>query len=294
LGSHLVWRARQEPSSWLAFVDEVIARIAVGVRVFERSRGRRIRLERIGQGQSGELTYLRWESSTSGGCSRPPRTRARVSDRSKSSRDRKRERMTTLTFPGESAEYRAARDRLLEREIELRREMEAVAAARRELPPGGVVPEDYVFQGKAADGNPADVRMSELFAPGKDSLVIYNFMFPRAYGGDRPGPTSGETALLPLEEGPCPSCVALLDQLDGAAEHASQQINVAVVAKTPLSRLLTWGEDATAEPSATSGGRSSPSRRPIRGRITAASAPSSRFGTCSTSPARGALTGMSS
>src|SRR5215208_6865671 len=58
----------------------------------------------------------------------------------------------TLTFPGESAEYRAARDRLLEREIELRREMEAVAAARRELPPGGVVPEDYVFQGKAADG----------------------------------------------------------------------------------------------------------------------------------------------
>jgi predicted dithiol-disulfide oxidoreductase (DUF899 family) len=149
----------------------------------------------------------------------------------------------SLTFPGESAQYREARDRLLKREIELRREMEAVAAARRELPPGGVVPEDYVFQAKAADGSPADVRMSELFAPGKDSLVIYNFMFPRAYGGDRPGPTSGETALLPLEEGPCPSCVALLDQLDGAAEHAAQQVNFAVVAKTPLSRLLTWGEE---------------------------------------------------
>ena len=52
----------------------------------------------------------------------------------------------SLTFPGESAEYRAARDRLLEQEIELRRAMEAVAAARRELPPGGVVPEDYVFE----------------------------------------------------------------------------------------------------------------------------------------------------
>jgi predicted dithiol-disulfide oxidoreductase (DUF899 family) len=149
----------------------------------------------------------------------------------------------SIAFPGESAEYRAARDRLLEREIELRREMEAVAAARRELPPGGVVPEDYVFQGKAADESPADVRMSELFAPGKDSLVVYNFMFPRAYGGDRPGPTSGETALLPLEEGPCPSCVALLDQLDGAAEHAGQQINFVVVAKTTLSRLLTWGKE---------------------------------------------------
>ena len=43
----------------------------------------------------------------------------------------------SITFPGESAEYRAARDRLLEQEIELRRAMEAVAAARRELPPGG-------------------------------------------------------------------------------------------------------------------------------------------------------------
>ena len=51
-----------------------------------------------------------------------------------------------IRFPGESAEYRAARDRLLEREIELRRAMEAVAAARRALPPGGAVPEDYVFE----------------------------------------------------------------------------------------------------------------------------------------------------
>jgi predicted dithiol-disulfide oxidoreductase (DUF899 family) len=47
-------------------------------------------------------------------------------------------------FPGESPEYRTARDALLEREIGLRREMEAVAAERRALPPGGVVPEDYV------------------------------------------------------------------------------------------------------------------------------------------------------
>src|SRR5207302_9959703 len=92
-----------------------------------------------------------------------------------------------ITFPGESAEYRAARDRLLEQEIELRRAMEAVAAARRGLPPGGVVPEDYAFQGAGADGAPADIRLSALFAPGKDSLVIYSFMFPRDPGHDRPG-----------------------------------------------------------------------------------------------------------
>jgi predicted dithiol-disulfide oxidoreductase (DUF899 family) len=149
----------------------------------------------------------------------------------------------SLTFPGESPEYRAARDRLLEQEIELRRAMEAVAAARRGLPPGGPVPEDYVFERGANDGTTVEVRLSELFAPGKDSLVIYNFMFPRSYGGDRPGPSSGQTALLPLEEGPCPSCVALLDQLDGAAEHATQWINFAVVAKAQLPRLLTWADE---------------------------------------------------
>src|SRR5437016_2731318 len=149
----------------------------------------------------------------------------------------------SLTFPGESQEYRAARDRLLEQEIELRRATEAVAAARRGLPPGGVVPEDYVFKGAGGDGAPTDVRMSDLFAPGKDSLVINSFMFPRDPGDERPGPASGETALLKLEEGPCPSCVALLDQLDGAAEHATQHVNLAVVAKSRLPRILTFAEE---------------------------------------------------
>jgi predicted dithiol-disulfide oxidoreductase (DUF899 family) len=148
-----------------------------------------------------------------------------------------------ITFPEESREYRAARDRLLEQEIELRRAMEAVAAARRELPRGGIVAEDYVFQGAGPDGAPTDLRLSELFARGKDSLVIYSFMFPRDAGDERPGPTSGETALLPLDEGPCPSCVALLDQLDGAVEHVTQRINFAVVAKAPLPRLLTFARE---------------------------------------------------
>jgi predicted dithiol-disulfide oxidoreductase (DUF899 family) len=148
-----------------------------------------------------------------------------------------------IAFPGESAEYRLARDRLLGQEIELRRAMEAVAATRRELPPGGVVPENYVFQGKGIDGAPTDVRLSELFAPGRGSLVIYSFMFPRDPGDERPGPQAGKTALLPLAEGPCPSCVALLDQLDGAAEHATQQLNLAVVAKAPPQRILAFADE---------------------------------------------------
>lgn len=148
-----------------------------------------------------------------------------------------------VTFPGESPEYRAAREALLKQEIELRRAMEKVAAARRVLPPGGGLSEDYIFRGAGAEGAPADVRLSELFAPGKDSLVIYSFMFPRDPGDERPGPADGRTSLLRLEEGPCPSCVALLDQLDGAAEHAIQHINLAVIAKAPLERVLTFADE---------------------------------------------------
>jgi len=132
-----------------------------------------------------------------------------------------------ISFPGESAEYRAARDRLLEHEIRLRREMEAVAAERRALPPGGIVPEDYVFHG------PHEVRLSELFAPGKDSLAVYSFMFPRDPGDDRPGP----------RDGPCPSCVALLDQLDGTALHVAPKMSFAVVAKARAEPLLGFGAE---------------------------------------------------
>jgi predicted dithiol-disulfide oxidoreductase (DUF899 family) len=148
-----------------------------------------------------------------------------------------------LSFPGDTAEYRAARDRLLEQEIELRRAMEAVAAARRELPPGGIVPEDYVFEELDPDGRTTDVRLLELFRPGKDSLIVYSFMFPRDPADDRPVPPEGETARLPLAEGPCPSCTALLDQLDGAVEHAGQWVNFVAVAKAPLPHILTFARE---------------------------------------------------
>jgi predicted dithiol-disulfide oxidoreductase (DUF899 family) len=132
-----------------------------------------------------------------------------------------------VTFPGESAEYRAARERLLEQEAEMRRTVEAVAAARRELPRGGVVPEDYVFQGQGPDGAATAVRLSELFAPGRDTLVIYSMMFPRA----------------PDEDLPCPSCTQFLDSFDGVVEHAAQRLNVAIVAKAALARLLAHADD---------------------------------------------------
>ena len=149
----------------------------------------------------------------------------------------------SITFPGESAAYRAARDRLLEEEVDLRRAMEKVATSRRELPMGGVVPENYVFQAPDVDGNPTDLRLSELFASGRDSLLIYSFMFPRDPSDDRPGPEGGQTALLPLAESPCPSCTAMLDQLNGAAEHVAQRANLIAVAKAPLPQINAFAQE---------------------------------------------------
>ena len=145
-----------------------------------------------------------------------------------------------IRFPGESGEYRRERNRLLEAEIELRRATERVAAQRRALPPGGPVPDDYRFE--EADGG-AEVRLSELFAPGKDTLVVYSFMFPRWSGDTRPGPSRGETARLPLAETPCPSCTSILDSLDGAAPHLAEPINLAVVAKSAPERIRAFARD---------------------------------------------------
>src|SRR4029453_13071658 len=117
-------------------------------------------------------------------------------------------------FPNESAEYRAARNSLLRREIDLRRQMEAVAAEVRQLPDGGQVPEDYVFQRMGAGGAPEAVSMSELFRDG-NTLMIYHYMFPRHSQDERRGPATGSMAAIPLAQGPCPSCTALIDMWEG-------------------------------------------------------------------------------
>jgi hypothetical protein len=49
--------------------------------------------------------------------------------------------MTTVAFPVESAEYRAARETLLKAELELKLKTEEVAALCRRLPAGGKVPQ---------------------------------------------------------------------------------------------------------------------------------------------------------
>jgi predicted dithiol-disulfide oxidoreductase (DUF899 family) len=46
--------------------------------------------------------------------------------------------------------------------------------------------------------------------------------------------------VLPVAQGPCPSCTALPGQLDGAAGHVCQHVSLAVAAKAPLERVLTF------------------------------------------------------
>jgi predicted dithiol-disulfide oxidoreductase (DUF899 family) len=122
-------------------------------------------------------------------------------------------------FPNESSEYRAARNALLEAERDLRGRVEAVAAMRRALPLGGRVAQDYVFEEGSTAGDAArTVKLSELFARGQDTLVLYGFMY---------GP----------HDDACPMCTSFLDGLNGNAMHIEQRVSLGVVAKSPLPRL---------------------------------------------------------
>jgi predicted dithiol-disulfide oxidoreductase (DUF899 family) len=127
-------------------------------------------------------------------------------------------------YPGESDEYRRARNGLLEAEIELRRQEEVVAEQRRKLPTGGEVPEDYAFEEwDGASCTARQVRLSELFDEGKDSLFLYSFMF-------NPGPDG------PLQVA-CPSCTAIIDGIDGAVPYITRDVNFAVSTKAPIERF---------------------------------------------------------
>ena len=91
-----------------------------------------------------------------------------------------------------------------------------MAEQRRALPPGGKVPKDYEFVGENGAAN-----FSELFGD-KQTLAIYSFM----YG--------------PRRVRPCPMCTALLSAWDGNAQHVEQWISLAVIARSPIERLIAY------------------------------------------------------
>lgn len=128
-------------------------------------------------------------------------------------------------FPGESKEYRTARNALLRAEIKLRKQTEEVAKLRRKLPSGGKVKEDYVFEEiDKKTGKIKKTKLSELFTRGKDSLIIYSFMY------------------APEDETPCVLCNSIIDGINGMIFHVNERTNFVMVAKAPIKKLVKWGK----------------------------------------------------
>ncbi|MFK7843742.1 MAG: DUF899 family protein [Rhodothermales bacterium] len=132
--------------------------------------------------------------------------------------------MHTKRFPGESEAYRHARNELLEEELLLRKQIEAVARKRRSLPQGGALKENYIFERLNEEGEVVQVEFADLFSAGKDTLVLYNFMF------------------APEAKSACPSCTSIMDSLDGSVHHLSQQINFVACARAPIGKFVDWSK----------------------------------------------------
>jgi predicted dithiol-disulfide oxidoreductase (DUF899 family) len=122
-------------------------------------------------------------------------------------------------FPGESAEYRQARTKLLAEEIELRRHIQRVAAMRRSLPPGGEA-KDY----RLLDESGKELGLADLFGP-HDTLFTYFWM----YGPER--------------ERPCPMCTSFVGSLDIPAPDIEQRVALAIVGRSPVARQLAFARE---------------------------------------------------
>lgn len=126
---------------------------------------------------------------------------------------------TSRPNPGDSDEYRKAREALLAEEIDLRRHIWRVAELRRALPLGGEA-RPYRF----LDENGKEVGLGDLFGP-HDTLVSYFWM----YG--------------PQRERPCPMCTALLGSLDIPARDLAQRVALAVFGRSPVARQLAFARE---------------------------------------------------
>ena len=134
-----------------------------------------------------------------------------------------------VAIKGESQEYRKLRDQLLEAELALKDQTERVAALRRQLPRGPLVETDYVFREGSADlrdqspANLREVRLSELFAPGKDTLIVDHMMWH------------------PPDQLPCRMCNMWADGYAAIGPHVSDKVNFVLVSKVEIGRLRDWG-----------------------------------------------------
>lgn len=140
--------------------------------------------------------------------------------------------MTRYILPGESDAYRRSRQELFEAEVALRDQIERVAQLRRSLPLGLAMP-DYVFREGPADltragDDPAaftDVRLTELFDHGHDTLIVDHLMFAAN------------------DEQPCVMCSMWADGYNAVAPHIRQRASFVLVAKAEIGKLRRWARD---------------------------------------------------
>ncbi|HEY9235107.1 MULTISPECIES: DUF899 family protein [Phenylobacterium] len=123
-------------------------------------------------------------------------------------------------FPGESQDYRLARQALLAEEIEFRRHMTRVAAQRQALPEGPVVAKNYRFK----DENGAELGLIDLFGD-KQTLVTYFWMFG------------------PQRERPCPMCTNWLGAVNGNAADIKQRVALKILGRSPVERQLAFAQE---------------------------------------------------
>ena len=126
----------------------------------------------------------------------------------------------SFTYPNESSDYREKRDVLLQEEIRLRSEIERVAQLRRELPLGGKLKEDYVFE-QLVDGSVREIPFASLFGE-HETLLLYSMM----YGAEW--------------DAPCPSCTSIVDGLNVAHLGTTQRCALVSVADAGAEKLASW------------------------------------------------------
>ena len=131
--------------------------------------------------------------------------------------------MTSFRFPNEPDSYRIRRNELLESEVRLRDEIESVAASRRQLPLGGKLKENYVFEHIGSDGQTERVPFHALFGE-HDSLLVYSMMFG------------------PDWDAPCPSCTCIVDSINANGRAVQETAGLAVIAAAGPEKLSTWAD----------------------------------------------------
>jgi predicted dithiol-disulfide oxidoreductase (DUF899 family) len=116
-----------------------------------------------------------------------------------------------------SEQWREARVKLRDREIELLQARDAVAEARRALP-AVLIEKDYVF-----DGPNGEARLVDMFE-GRRQLIIYHFMF---------GPGWGQG---------CKHCSFIVDNIGHPAHLNSRDTTIALISRAPREEIAPFQE----------------------------------------------------